>query len=405
MSTKRIDRHSALKRLMAHAQAIEPELVSPVEAVGRVAARDIAAKGDVPEHASSLRDGYAVRTPDIATADRAPVRLAVSRTIRAESADAGTILPGEAVRVLTGGMVPLGADAVLAEEDVTEFDGAIEVSEPENPGWFVRPPGGEVPAGAPVVAAGSIITPQAAAVLMRAGASALPTCPIPRVRAFALGSELADPEDPHPPASARFLADNLILVGGLLHRAGVDVVETGVLPDKPETVTAALAAEQPELVITSGGTGRSERDFALQSAKAAGFTILFNGVDIRPGRNVFGAVRGGTLLLGLPGPPSAVFACLHAIVLPLLRHLRGLTAPMEPLIANVDQGFSVRPGPEWVVPVTLRREGPELVATPLIDKGLPPLLAVSLAHGAALLKGGQGLLPGDNATVVSVCLD
>jgi len=405
MTKARITRSRAVRRLLDHVAPVEPALVAPAEAVGLAAAKDLAATADVPGRATSLRDGYAVRVEDIEGADRAPRRLAVTRTVRAEAHEGGTVAPGEAVRVLTGGLVPHGADAVLAEEDVTELDGAIEVNEPARPGWFVRPPGGEVPAGAAVVPAGTVITPQAAAVLMRTGSRTLAVHPAPRVRAWALGSELADPADPHPPATARFAADNLVLVGGLLRRAGAEVIETGVLPDDPAEVAAALSAELPDLVVTSGGTGRSERDFALQSAEAAGFTILFNGVDMRPGRNVFGAVRGRTLLLGLPGPPAAVFACLHGIVLPLVRRLRGLAEPEEPLTARVDQGFSVRPGSEWVVPVTLRRHGPELVAVPLIDKSLPPLLAVSLAHGAALLEGGQGLLPGDSVPVISASLE
>jgi len=405
MTQARITRSRAVLRLLDHAAPARPALIAPAEAVGLAAAADLSALADVPGRASSLRDGYAVRTKDIEGADRAPRRLAVSRTVCAESRDGGTIAPGEAVRVLTGGLVPHGADAVLAEEDVAVLDGAIEVREPARPGWFVRPPGGEVPAGAAVVPAGAVVTPQAAAVLMRAGVSALAVHPAPKVRALALGSELADPADPHPPATARFAADNLVLVGGLLRRAGAEVVETGVLPDDPAVVTEVLSAELPDLVVTSGGTGRSERDFALQSAEAAGFTVLFNGVDMRPGRNVFGAVRGRTLLLGLPGPPAAVFACLHGVALPLLRRLRGLAEAAEPLTARVEQGFSVRPGSEWVVPVTLRRQGPELIAAPLIDKSLPPLLAVALAHGAALLEGGQGILPGDSVPIVGAFLE
>ncbi|MDD3312564.1 MAG: hypothetical protein PHP91_10520, partial [Pseudodesulfovibrio sp.] len=195
MTQARITRSRAVRRLLDHAAPSWPAQVAPGEAVGLAAALDLAALADVPGRASSLRDGYAVRTVDVEGADRAPRRLAVTRTVRAESREAGTIAPGEAVRVLTGGLMPHGADAVLAEEDVAEFDGAIEVREPVRPGWFVRPPGGEVPAGAAVVKVGTLVTPQAAAVLMRAGVSALAVHPAPRVRAWALGSELADPAD------------------------------------------------------------------------------------------------------------------------------------------------------------------------------------------------------------------
>ena len=86
-----------------------------------------------------------------------------------------------------------------------------------------------------------------------------------------------------PTQSGRFPADNLVLVEGFLRRCGVNVVAKGVLPDYLDMVAGALSGDLPDLVITSGGTGRSERDFAHQAAEQAGFTLLFNGVDMRPG--------------------------------------------------------------------------------------------------------------------------
>jgi len=397
MTEPRTTRRRAVERLLAAVRTLGPELLPPRQAAGRVAARDGTTGADVPGKPCSLRDGFAVRTEDTAGAtQQAPVRLIVTRTVRADSPHGGILDPGDAARVLTGGPLPEEADAVLPEEDVTQDGETILVPEPAKPGWFVRPIGGEIARNSTVLRAGTRISPQAAGVLMRASSGSLAVHPVPRARVLALGSELADPDDGKPTQSGRFPADNLVLVEGFLRRCGVNVVAKGVLPDYLDMVAGALSGDLPDLVITSGGTGRSERDFAHQAAEQAGFTLLFNGVDMRPGRNVFGAVRDRTLLLGLPGPPAAVFACLHAIALPLVRRLSGLADPHEPTTARLTQGFGVRQGCEWIVPCTLGRKGSTLTATPLMDRDIPPLLAVGQAHGAAILQGGRTLHAGDD---------
>ena len=406
MTQTRITRRQALETLLAAVQPLGPEFLPSRRAVGRVVARDAATGADVPAVPCSLRDGYAVRSQDIARATpESPVRLVITRTVRADSPHGGLIEPGDTARVLTGGPLPEEADAILAEEDVTEDGETILVSEPTRPGWYVRPIGGEAGRGSVVAEAGTRLTPQAAGVLMRALSAPVAVHPVPRARVLALGSELADPEDAHPSALGRFPADNLVLVGGVLRQCGVTVTAQNVLPDFLNTVTAALSADLPELVVTSGGTGRSERDFAHQAAEEAGFTLLFNGLDFRPGRNVFAAARGRTLLLGLPGPPAAVFACLHALALPLVRRLSGLADRAEPTTARLTQGFDVRKGCEWIVPCTLGRKGATLTATPLIDRDIPPLLAVARAQGAAFIPGGRTLHAGDEVEIATAGLE
>jgi len=389
-----------------------------MECAGLVAAEDVAAGCDVPERASSVRDGYAVRTADIAAATTGrPAVLRVTHTVRAESDAWHPVEPGAAARVLTGGMLPPGADAVLAEEDILargcghtpcQAHGdaeCIEVSGPVRPGWFVRSAGGEIARGEVFIARAQEISPQAVAVMLRTRLATVRVHPAPRARVVALGSELSDPTHPAPDSpprpAARFPADNLVLTSGLLARCGLSPSETGVLPDHEDRLTALLAADDlPELVITTGGTGRSERDFARAGARRAGFETLFDALDIRPGRNMFAARRDATLLIGLPGPPTAVFACFHAVVLPVLRRLRGL-AEAAPVTARIDASLSTRPGGEWLAPCTLRRDGGQLCASVLAGKDTPPMLAMAQADGVAVMPGGMALLAGDEVEILT----
>jgi molybdopterin molybdotransferase len=164
-----------------------------------------------------------------------------------------------------------------------------------------------------------------------------------------------------------------------------------------ETLTAT---DLPDIIVTTGGTGHSERDFARSSAVEAGFETIFDHVDIRPGRNMFAARRGTTLLIGLPGPPVAVFACFHAVLLPALRRMRGLS-DREPILGRVDEGVSAKPGGTWVVLCKLVHRGTDILVTPLSGKNAPPMLAMGTAHGVAVLGGGESVLPGGRIEISS----
>jgi len=404
MKENTVSRSQANRRLLKKARPLETVFISPHEAVGLVAAHNITAFCNVPEVPCSVRDGYALRTEDIEkSGPMKPIRLAVTQTIRAEAGTAAPVEAGEAARVLTGGMVPSGADAVLAEEDV-EIDGDyIIVRTPVRSGWFVRPAGGEISLGSVITRAGNIITPQAAAVMIRTRSESIHVHPAPHAMVYALGSELSNPLcDDETCDTARFPADNLVMASGLLSQSGAHVSETGVLPDSEEQLVELLSRKDlPEIVVTTGGTGRSERDFSRAGAEQAGFSMLFDRLDIRPGRNMFAAHRDNTLLFGLPGPPAAVFACFHAVILPTVRALRGVPAPAEPILARFKDGLSARPGGEWLVLCSLERQGSSLVAQPLAGKDVPPMLAMGQAHGVAVLSGGDSILPDGETEIIS----
>ncbi|WFS62448.1 molybdopterin molybdotransferase MoeA [Pseudodesulfovibrio thermohalotolerans] len=400
MSTP-ISRKEAVQKLLGLARPSGETAVSPMDGVGLTSTRDVAARCNVPEQACSVRDGYAVRSRDVAEASgTTPVRLAVSGCIRAESTSPDPIEAGRAVRVLTGGPVPPGADAVLAEEDVEELDGAILVREPVGEGWYIRPAGGEIPAGTRIAPAGGLVTPQGAAVMTRTRVDSILVRLRPRVRLTALGSELAKPGESLS-GTARFPADNLVLLRGLFEAAGALVERTAVVPDDRDRLVETLSRDDlPEIMATTGGTGNSERDFAFEAARESGFTPVFKRIDIRPGRNMFAAVRGNTLLFGLPGPPAAGHACFHAVILPVIRRLLGLPEP-EPRMARFTRSINARAGSEWLVQCELTVHGSTLTATPLAGKTLPPMHGLALAHGLAVLQSGQTVTPGDETEILT----
>jgi molybdopterin molybdotransferase len=404
---ERPSRAQAVALLLRSAPPPAPLGLPPWLAVGCVAGADIRAESGVPECAVSLRDGYALRAEDsIAASAETPLRLPVQGRLTADARQPDPLAPGTAVRILTGAPLPPGADAVIPFEALAAPPGpqdqAILLSEAAEKHAFILPQGGDLPAGSDLARAGKRLTPQACAVLTRARVEELPAHPRPSFAMFGLGSELAAPA-PHGDPE-RIPADNVVLVTNLLRAWGMDPAHCGVLPDDLAAVTTALretveTAPRPALIVTTGGTGRSERDYARKAAEQAGFETLFTGVDVRPGKNAFAALRRdagkpNVLLLGLPGPPAAVFACLHGLGLPLARHLCGL-APHAELRAALRTGLRTRRGSEWLLPCSLSLADGLLTVVALHGDEWPSLRALAEAHAVAVLPPDSELLPGE----------
>ncbi|MGE4504897.1 MAG: molybdopterin-binding protein [Desulfovibrionaceae bacterium] len=409
----RLNRAGAVRLLLERAEPPAAVSCAPEEALGLVLAEAASAECDVPEFAVSLRDGYALRAADIAGAcPERPVRLPVGGRLTAESLPGMELPRGGAVRVLTGGPVPPGANVVVAEEHVSLEEGAVAFTAcaPERGNVLGR--GADLPSGMVLGGAGEEIDPGLAAVLVRARVRRVAVLPRPCCAVFGLGSELSDPYAGRAAAaveSGRMPGDNLVQMTGLLTRAGGRVVSRGVLPDDAGAIAAALAelfpgGAGPSLVLTSGGTGRSERDLARRAALRAGFELLFDGVEVRPGFGMFAAVRSvegrASLLLGVPGPPGAVFGCLHAVLPPLLRALRGL-AQEPPERVRLEAPLASRFDCEWLVPCMLRRAPDGLLATPL-EQG-SPLAALARARGVVAVPPGAALRAGDEAELLRFC--
>lgn len=395
------DRRQAVDMLLDHVQPGPALRLRPVEAVGRVLAAHVHAVCDVPEVSSSARDGYALRASDTRAASKdEPVEIPADGLIPAEETNPGRLGAGRALRVLTGAPVPGGADAVVADEDVSHAKGGIVLGMPARAGQHVLPAGTDIRRGTRIALPGERITPQAAAVMVRSRVDEVSVFPRPRAAVFVLGSELADPYASAPTESAgaggssgRMPADNAVLTSQLLERGGFEVVRRMVLPDDAEALGSALhQAGEFDLAVTTGGTGRSERDMARRGAEAAGFAPVFGSVDIRPGKGMFAAAKEGAVLLGLPGPPGAVFACLHVFVPALAAKLQGL-APGGPTQALAGSELVPVKQGEWVVPCRIRRTGASTTADPLTEK-LEPYALLARADGVLVVPFGPVVAAG-----------
>jgi len=334
--------NEALQRLhsVAVAHAItDTEQVSTFDALGRVLAAEVRSGLDVPPADNSSMDGYALRAAEAAEPGTV---LPVSQRIAA--GEVGLPLAhGSAARIFTGAQIPPGADTVLMQEQgeaiAGEGLGRLRVLTPPRLGEWIRRRGEDVRLGDVVLDRGARLTPQALGLAASVGAAHLEVVRRPRVALFSTGDELVMPGEPLRPGA--IYNSNRYLLRALLHGAGCEVSDLGIVPDRLQATRDALrqAAAGHDLILTSGGVSVGEEDHLKPAVTAEGRLDLWQ-IAIKPGKPLaFGDVRPGALFIGLPGNPVSSFVTFLLCVAPVLKALTGADPQMPaslPLRADFD---------------------------------------------------------------------
>ena len=309
------------------------ETVYSFDALGRVLAEDVVSAVDVPPLDNGAMDGYAVRVADLPLAgqpdaDVAAVSLPQGQRIAAGQVGAA-LQPGTCARIFTGAPVPEGADAVVMQEHtaVDAATGAVHFKEAICLGQNIRRRGEDIAQGQTVLHAGVRLAPAALGVAASVGAASLKVFARPRVGVLTTGNELVMPGEPLPPGA--IYNSNRHTLRGLVQATGAQACDVGVVPDDLTATRAALraAAEQHDLIITSGGVSVGEEDH-LRNAVLAEGGLDFWALAIKPGKPfVFGWISRAdgsrALYMGLPGNPVASFATFLLLVRPVLGLLAG----------------------------------------------------------------------------------
>ncbi|MBR9867892.1 MAG: molybdopterin molybdotransferase MoeA [Oceanospirillales bacterium] len=328
----------ALERLLAEATLpVATEEVDISDALGRVLAEDQTSVVDVPPRDNSAMDGYALRIADLAGSRR----LNVSQRI-----PAGTmpqpLEPGTAARIFTGSEIPLGADAVVMQENTITGEAGgqpwVEIAEAPPVGNNIRLQGQDIRTGQVVIPAGMRLQAQHLGVLASVGVARVRVCRRLKVAVLATGDELVMPGTPLQPG--QIYNSNLFTIRGLLQALGCEVVEAAIVEDTLEGTKVALrqASEQADCIITSGGVSVGEEDHVKAAVETQGELRLWK-LAIKPGKPMaFGYVNGKPLL-GLPGNPAAVLVTFNILARPFL--LRSMGADnVVPNSFSVEVGFS-----------------------------------------------------------------
>ncbi len=324
----------ALADLLAQARPLaETETVTTFDADGRVLAQDCTSALHVPPQDNSSMDGYAVRCADVAAAGGVlPMTLPVSQRIAAGSAG-GPLAHGTAARIFTGAPVPVGADAILMQEDceaITTAEGgvAVRINAVPQPGQWIRRAGEDIARGTVVLAAGTRLSPAELGLAASMGLHQLQVARRPRVALFSTGDELVMPGDVPPeqmPPGAIYNSNRFFLRAMLL-RLGCEVTDFGIVPDRRDATIAALreASAAHDLILTSGGVSVGEEDHIKPAVESLGRLDLWQ-IAMKPGKPFAYGTVGQAHFMGLPGNPVSSFVTFGLLVRPFVLRLQGVS--------------------------------------------------------------------------------
>jgi molybdenum cofactor synthesis domain-containing protein len=378
----------AISIVLRQTSRLAVEAVALGDSLNRVLAEDIIADCDLPPFDRAQMDGYAVRAEDVS---KTPARLGIVGESAAGSGWHHEMKAGEAVRIMTGAPVPLGADAVQQVELTRESNGHVEILESVDAGRSIVKRASEIRTGETVLRAGEDINAAMIATLASFGYAQVKVGRRPRVAIMATGSELVDIDQK--PGKDQIRDSNNYTLAVYAKLAGATVDRLPLAGDDTEELKQqmAAAAERSDVLITSGGVSMGVYDFTKAALKELGAEIFFERVSLRPGKpTVFGRL-GHTLLFGLPGNPVSVAVTFNLFARAALRAMQGAQEPVmkeETAVLARDLKGSIER--ESYLPAVLRTdEKGTLLAEPLKWGGSSDFVA--FAHATALIDVPAGV--------------
>ena len=321
----------ARRRILSMVDQLGSEPVRLADAGGRVLSAAITANRDLPGFDNSSMDGFALRAGDVAAAaPAAPIRLRVIGTAPAGAAFAGTLLPGTAVRIMTGAPIPDGADAVVEVEATTTDGDAVLVQMATDAGRNVRHAGGDLRSGEGALEAGAVLGPAQVALLGALGMATVDCVRRPVVALVPTGDEVVGPPS-QPGPGQLFDAITPALTVSVVAAGGVPMVVDRAADDIADVSRALDQASSADFVVTIGGVSVGDRDLVRPVVAEIG-ELDFWRVAMRPGKPLaVGRVR-GTPFVGLPGNPVSALVGFEVFILPALMAMGGRPGWTRPAV-------------------------------------------------------------------------
>lgn len=386
----------ALAEILRAVQPLPTIRIPLLETPGRVLAEDIESDIPVPPFDNSGVDGYAVRAADTrqASADK-PVYLRIAGEITAGQTAHSPVLPGSAIRIMTGAPVPPQADAVVMVEDTFLAEkGQIAILEAAQPEQHIRRSGEDVERGTLVLAAGTRIRPAEVAMLATMGRSEVAVVRAPRVAVFSTGDEVIEIEAGVLPPPGKIRDSNRYALAALVREAGGELHSLRHIPDDPEATEAAFrtcvfpeSGEGADVIVTAGGVSVGDRDFVKPALEKLGTLDLWK-VAMKPGKPLaFGSI-GKTLFFGLPGNPVSVMVTFELFARPALWKMAGRSEKdlsRRQVPAKITTAISHASGRREYVRAMTEVQNGEFVSTPTGKQGSGILRSLTLANSLIIL--------------------
>ncbi|WP_119678413.1 molybdopterin molybdotransferase MoeA [Indioceanicola profundi] len=310
----------ARARILAQARLLPAEQVALPDALDRVLAADVVARLSQPPADVSAMDGWAVRTADISVL---PVTLRRIGESPAGRPFTGSVGPGEAVRIFTGGQIPAGADTVVIQEDCEELGGSVVIREGSGPGRWIRKEGLDFRQGNIGLRTGQRVGVRGLALAAAMNVPWLMVRRRPRVAILATGDEVNMPGEPLGPG--QIVSSNGLTLAALVRRSGGEPVDLGVARDTPDSLLEHMrGAAGCDLLLTTGGVSVGEHDLVRGVLGTQGMELDFWKIALRPGKPLMFGRISEMPVIGLPGNPVSSLVCSVLFARPLLMAMQGL---------------------------------------------------------------------------------
>jgi molybdopterin molybdotransferase len=334
----------ALKQIESNISPLqESETLAIRDCLGRICSESVISPINVPGHANSAMDGFAISGASL------PLE-GIAELIEIGTAFAGKTFDGECgqnecVRIMTGAVVPEGTDTVIMQEQVEQIDKqTIRIGSDHHTGENVRQAGEDIKQGDIVLHKGSKINPADLGILASAGITSVNVIRKPVVAFFSTGDELVSIDQPLD--KGQIHDSNRYTLHGMLSQLAVNILDLGVIRDEPEAIRAGLleASQKADLIITTGGVSVGEADYIKSVLEKIGQTEFWK-IAIKPGRPLtFGSI-GNSIFMGLPGNPVAVMVTFSLFVTHAIRKLAGAPSWEAPLLkVRSRQDLRKKPG-------------------------------------------------------------
>ena len=377
-----VDEH--LAEVLSVVGPLAPLEVGLLDAHGCVLAEDVRSNGPVPSFDNSSMDGYAVRVADL---EHLPVTLPVTGDVAAGPASPLRVQPGLCVRIMTGAVMPAGADAVVPVEWTDGGIAQVRIDRRPDVGAFVRRTGEDVTAGELVLAVGSHLGSSQIGLAAAIGRSRLVVRPRPRVVVVSTGSELVEPGTPLSPG--QIPDSNSLALTAASIEAGAIAYRVGIIPDDPRRLLATLEDQlvRADVLVTSGGVSVGAYDVVKEVLSRLG-TVGFSKVAMQPGMpQGFGTIGpDSTPVFGLPGNPVSALVSFEAFVRPALRRMLGVEQVERPRVSAVTTTELISPvGKRSFLRVWLEVVDGAYVISPVSGAGSHLMAGMARANALAVV--------------------
>lgn len=306
--------------------ALAEERIALAECLNRFPGSSLTALEALPGYDQSLRDGYAVAKTLSGKADESVRSFAIVDEVAAGDTRKLVLSPGEAVRIMTGGLVPLHCESVVPQESCKVVNDTVVIAATALPQkkTFIYAQGSEIGKGKVIVPQGSAISPEQQILLAGVGYETVPVIRKPQVSFFCTGSELLTGTEERR-AGKKFSA-NSHLLQGLIALAGAELQEQKAVRDDPDSVVKILAGMSRsgcDIIISTGGMGPGKFDLIEEAFSSIGGEVIYRSLHLRPGRSTLFGMLGRTFFFGMPGPPPAVHLLFNELIQPAILALQG----------------------------------------------------------------------------------